>query len=220
MDKEPLPTYEDSAPGPSSRSHPGHPATNQQATGPTVKDPFNFPLDEGPPSYSKDPEIRKPVAIPQLHPDPAAPFVVAYAPILLRHGITPETWHPFVNTVSAFLTAKVSERAIAHAGNIARHVGTVPKSFGNRVGRNAESVGRHIADNAKRGNLFGVAFGIVGGAISLTLGTAASAVGSILALPATALNATFRKPKTPRERAVAYVAVANKNWLNARRLHA
>lgn len=81
-------------------------------------------------------------------------------------------------------------------------------------------MGSHIRDEAKRGNVVGAAFGAVGGAVSLTLGTVFGAVGAVTAMPATAVGAVARKPKTPRERAAVYVAVANKYWLNARGLSA
>lgn len=218
-DEETLPSYEASAPGPSSRPQ----ATSdrdQQSEGPTLNDPFNFPPSAGLPSYSEAARIDKPVAIPQTRPEPAAPFIVAYAPSLTSRGITPDTWDSFVKTMSAFLTAKVSDQAIAHAGDIARHLGSAPKSFGKGVARNAKSVGQHIKDNAKRGNILGAAVGVVGGALSLTVGTALSAAGTVISMPGKAVGAVARKPQTPVERAAAYAAVANKNWLNARGLYA
>lgn len=211
------PEYEAASPGPSS-SRPR--AASDHNEGPTLNDPFNFPSTAPLPPYSEAARIIKPVAIPQSRPDPAAPFINAYAPTLTSRGITPETWHSFVKTMSAFLTAKVSDKAIAHAGDIARHLGSGPKSFGKGVARNAKSVSQHIKDNAKRGNVLGTAFGVVGGAISLTVGTALSAVGTIVSLPASAVGAVARKPQTPLERAAAYAAVANKNWLNSRGLYA
>lgn len=216
-DEEPPPAYNDSAPGPSSRP----PATSsQQAEGPTPDTPFNFPPSEGLPPYTEASPLSKPVAIPQSRPDATAAFITAYAPSLLARGVTPETWHDFVTTVSAFLTATVSAKALAHAGDVARRLGSTPASFGKNVARNARSVGSHIRDEAKRGSVVGTAFGVVGGAVSLTLGTVFGAVGAATALPASAIGAVARKPKTPRERAVAYVAVANKDWLNARGLSA
>lgn len=210
------PPYDESAPGPSSRPS----ATSaQQPQGPTPKDPFNFPPSESLPPYTEA-APSKPVAIPQSRPDAAAAFITAYAPALLARGVTQETWHAFVATVSAFLTATVSAKAIAHAGDVARHLGSAPASFGKNVARNARSVGSHIRDQARSGNVVGAAFGVVGGAVSLTLGTVFGAVGAATAMPASAIGAVARKPKTPRERATAYVAVANKDWLNARGLRA
>lgn len=212
-----LPQYEASAPGPSSSRAP---VTSDHNEGPTLNDPFNFPQNSDLPPYSEAGQIIKPVAIPQSRPDPAAPFIDAYAPTLTSRGITPETWYSFIKTMSAFLTAKVSDKAIAHAGDIARHLGSGPRSFGKGVARNAKSVGQHIKSNAKQGNVLGAALGVVGGAISLTVGTAFSAVGTIVSLPASAVGAVARKPQTPVERAAAYAAVANKDWLNARGLYA
>lgn len=215
--EEPPPSYDDSAPGPSSRP----PATSsQQPQGPTPENPFNFPPSEGLPSYTEASPSSKPVVIPQSRPDASAAFIPAYAPALLARGVTPETWHAFVTTASAFLTATVSAKALAHAGDVARHLGSTPASFGKNVARNAARVGSHIRDEAKQGHVVGAAFGVVGGAVSLTLGTVLGAVGAAAAMPITAIGAVAKKPKTPRERATVYVAVANKDWLNARGLSA
>lgn len=214
--EEPPPAYDDSAPGPSSR--PAATSSEQQSEGPSPKNPFNFPPSEGLPSYTESTLFNKPIAIPQSRPEAAAPFLTAYAPTLLNRGITPETWHAFVTTVSAFLTANVSSKALAHTGDMAKHLGSTPASFGKNVARNAKIVGNHIRDQAKRGNVAGAALGVVGGAISLTLGTVFGAVGAATAMPATAIGAVAKKPKTPRERAAAYVVVANKDWFNSRGL--
>ncbi|KAG8156589.1 hypothetical protein KVR01_013540 [Diaporthe batatas] len=214
--EEPPPAYDDSAPGPSSR--PSATSSQQQPEGPSPKDPFNFPQGESLPSYTESTPFNKPIAVPQSRPDAAAPFIPAYAPALLTRGVTPETWHAFVTTVSAFLTANVSSKALAHAGDMAKHLGSTPASFGKNVARNAKTVGSHVRDEAKRGNVVGAAFGAVGGAISLTLGTVFGAVGAATAMPITAIGAVAKKPKTPRERAAAYVVVANKDWLNSRGL--
>ena len=215
--EEPPPAYDDSAPGPSSRPSV---TSSQRPEGPTPSNPFNFPPSEDLPSYTEATPFSKPVAVPQSRPDAAAPFITAYAPALLARGVTPETWHAFVTTASAFLTATVSSKALAHAGDMAKHLGSTPASFGKNVARNAKSVGNNIRDEAKRGNVVGAAFGAVGGAVSLTVGTVLGAVGAASAMPATAVGAVARKPKTPRERAAAYVVVANKDWLNARGLTA
>ncbi|KAK7704723.1 hypothetical protein SLS64_008488 [Diaporthe eres] len=135
--EEPPPSYDDSAPGPSSRP----PATSsQQPEGPTPENPFNFPPGEDLPSYTETSPSSKPVAIPQSRPDAAAAFIPAYAPALLARGVTPETWHAFVTTASAFLTATVSAKALAHAGDVARHLGSTPASFGKNVARNASKL--------------------------------------------------------------------------------
>lgn len=210
------PSYDDSAPGPSSRPSATSP---QQPDGPTPGNPFNFPPSESLPPYTEA-SPSKPVAIPQSRPDAAAAFITAYAPALLARGVTQETWHAFAATVSAFLTATVSAKAIAHAGDMARHFGSAPATFGKRVARDARSVGNHIRDEAKSGHVVGAAFGVVSGAVSLTLGTVFGAVGAAAAMPGSAIGAVARKPKTPRERAAAYVAVANKDWLIARGLRA
>ncbi|POS73774.1 hypothetical protein DHEL01_v207827 [Diaporthe helianthi] len=217
--EEPPPAYDDSAPSPSSRPAATTPS-EQQAEGPTPTNPFNFPPSEGLPSYTESfTPFTKPIAIPQSRPDTPAPFIpTAYAPALLTRGVTPDTWHAFITTVSAFLTATVSSKALAHAGDMAKHLGSTPASFGKNVARNAKAVGSHVRDEAQRGNVIGAALGAVGGAISLTLGTVLGAVGAATAMPATAVGAVASKPRMPRERATAYVLVANRDWLNSRGL--
>ncbi|KAI1857794.1 uncharacterized protein JN550_013057 [Neoarthrinium moseri] len=211
-----------SAPMPSTSALRNAGQTGASAQGPTVADPFDFPTDVPAPAYteSSSAPIPKPIAIPQLWPDAAAPFLPAYSPSLLRHGIPDQSWGSFLDTLSAFLTAKVSDRAISHAADIGRHVGNVPKRFGKNVATHAKSIGREIAGNAKKGNIIGAAFGVIGGAISLPVATAFGAVGAITSLPASTASAVARKPQTARERAVAYTAVANKDWFNARNLQA
>jgi hypothetical protein len=188
---------------------------------PTADAPFNFPSDDPLPTYSEASSSKQPpIAIPQESPTPTAPFLNAYPPALLSHGITQEAWSSFLDTMSAFLTAKVGERAINHAGDIAKNVGQRPTSFVKNVVSHTKSVGKNIGDNAKRGNIIGAAFGVIGGVISIPVGAALGAVGTVVSLPAHTIAAVTRKPKTPAERAVAYVTVANKDWFNKRGLHA
>lgn len=224
---EALPAYEVEAGEQSSISPP--PATREpiQATGksvgPTQDSPFNFPSD-APPSYaassSSSSSTKKPVAIPQTHPDPAAPFIDAYAPQLLQRGITPEAWRSFLQTLSAFLTAKVSDRAISHAGDVAKQIGERPKSVLKGIANHAKKVGTNIGNNAKRGNIIGATMGAIGGLISIPIAAAAGTASAALQLPASTVMAVARKPQTPRERAAAYAAVANRDWFQPRGLEA
>ncbi|KAM6535937.1 hypothetical protein FALCPG4_005462 [Fusarium falciforme] len=195
--------------------------SSKAAMRPTADAPFNFPEDGPLPTYSEASSSKQPpIAIPQESPTPTAPFLNAYPPALLSHGITQEAWSSFLDTMSAFLTAKVGERAINHAGDIAKKVGQRPTSYVKNVVSHTKSVGKNIGDNAKRGNIIGAAFGVIGGAISIPVGAALGAVGTVVSLPAHTIAAVTRKPKTPAERAVAYVTVANKDWFNKRGLHA
>ncbi|GKU10021.1 hypothetical protein FLAG1_11424 [Fusarium langsethiae] len=187
---------------------------------PTVEHPFDFP-ETSLPTYSEVSTSKEaPIAIPQETPSQTSPFLKAYAPALLGHGITQEAWSSFLDTISAFMTAKVGEKAINHAGDVAKTMGQQPVSYVKGVGNHAKSVGKSIAANAKRGNILGAAFGVVGGAISIPVGAAFGAVGTIVGLPGRTIAAAVKKPKTPAERAVAYVSVANHDWLNKRGLHA
>jgi len=205
------------------------PAYQATIQGPTIDSPFDFPTDEPPPPFtpatsstsaSTSTQHRRPIAIPQISPEKTEPFLEAYSQRLLQYGVPPESWRAFLSTTSAFLAAKVSEQAVAHAADIGRQVGNVPKRFGKETAQHAKHVGHNIRDSAKSGNYFGAAMGVVGGAISLPVGTAIRAVGATISLPFTAIHAVAHKPQTPRERAVAYAAAANEKWLGARGLKA
>ncbi|KAI0384050.1 hypothetical protein F5Y04DRAFT_248821 [Hypomontagnella monticulosa] len=218
---EQLPSYE-AVPGPSSSQHVGQ--VEAPIDGPTTDSPFNFPSDGDLPAYSEpsnEPQQQKrPIAIPQITATPTAPFLDAYSQILLRHGVTKETWSGFLRTLSGFLAATVSEKAVSHAAEMAQHVGDVPKRFGKETFAHAKSTGRAISDSAKKGNFIGAATHVVGGMVALPVATAIRAIGATVSLPFVALGAATKDPKTPEERAVAYAAAANIKWLSRRGLHA
>ncbi|CAI4214335.1 unnamed protein product [Parascedosporium putredinis] len=89
------------------------PPSSGKAAGPTAEEPFNFPSDAPPPAYtpqqgsSSSSSRAKPIAIPQNGSGAISPFILAYPPSLLAHGITSEGWYAFQRTISAFLTANV-----------------------------------------------------------------------------------------------------------------
>ncbi|KAE9362762.1 hypothetical protein N431DRAFT_433531 [Stipitochalara longipes BDJ] len=199
--------------------------------GPTADSPFDFPSEDPPPAFaptassgsastSAGPQLQRPIAIPQITPDKTEPFLSAYAQALLQYGITPESWRAFLNTMSAFLAAKVSDQAVSHAADIGRHVTNVPKRFGQHTAGHAKHIGHSIRNSAKSGDYVGAAMGVVHGTIMLPVTTALRAVGATLSLPMTAINAAAKKPLTPRERATAYAAAANDKWLSMRGLQA
>ncbi|KAI1459453.1 hypothetical protein F4805DRAFT_420343 [Annulohypoxylon moriforme] len=199
------------------------PTSANTTNAPTVTSPFNFPSDSNLPAYSATAEtiVHKPLAIPQITPDPKAPFLDAYSDVLLRHGVTPETWSGFLRTLSGFLAATVSDKAVSHAAQMARHVGQVPKRFGKETLAHAKATGHAIADSARKGNLVGAAtHTILGGAVWLPVATAIRAIGATVSLPFAVLGATVEDPKTPRERAEAYALAANAKWLHRRGLEA
>ncbi|KAI1762115.1 hypothetical protein GGR53DRAFT_502671 [Hypoxylon sp. FL1150] len=190
-----------------------------QVSGPTVSSPFNFPSDTHLPAYVPPPPSaaeRRPITIPQIQAAPTAPFLDSYSELLLRHGVTREAWAAFLSTLSGFLAATVSQKAVSHAAEMAQHVGDVPRRFGEETWAHMKRTGHHISDNAKRGNIVGV----VAGTIALPVATAIRAVGAGVSLPFAALGAVVRNPKTPRERAVAYAESANVKWLRRRGLEA
>ncbi|PFH61467.1 hypothetical protein XA68_17298 [Ophiocordyceps unilateralis] len=218
--------------GPSSSSAPvpSDPAPAYEAAAPTLANPFQFPsnsllpaYDEalGDPSGSGSPTAdARPIAIPQLYPGPTAPFLSAYAPALLRHGVTVATWRSFVDTVSAFLTARVSDRAVNYATDVARQVSQGPKSFGKGVAMHVKAVGRDISRNARRGSILGTTLAVLEGVIAIPVSTAIGAASAALRLPGSAMDAVITAPQTPLQRANAYAAVANRDWLHARGLQA
>lgn len=246
---DPVPAYQESRSGPSdsasfsvshSLSASVSASTLQAPAGtsglaPTITSPFNFPTDgkgkdgsviaSAPPIYdnvgsSSSSATVRTIAFPQIKPDPDSPFLPAYAPVLLSYGITKETWRSFMTTISAFLTATISDRALSHATDVAAHMGQTPKNLGRNVAAHAKSIGKNVSDNAKRGNILGAAVGLIGGTISLPITTALGIVGTTLSLPGQAIGAVTKKPRTPQERAATYAAVANDEWLHMRGLHA
>ncbi|PYI02392.1 hypothetical protein BO78DRAFT_400588 [Aspergillus sclerotiicarbonarius CBS 121057] len=194
---------------------------------PTAESPFDFPAlatpppsGSGPASTSHPPQFPHLIAIPQIATAPTAPFLDAYAPPLLQYGITPESWRGFLTTLSAFLAARVSDQALAHAADMGRHVMTGPKRFAQGTRDHARSIKENIHDAAKDGHYVRAAMGVVGGAIGLPVGTALRAVGATVSLPGGAVRAVTQKPQTPRERAAAYAAAATEKWLLQRGLQA
>lgn len=203
--------------------------TDSKTAGPTADAPFRFPADAPLPAYSLQPSTSqagpstptgKLIAIPQVQPTPTSPFLKAYAPALLRHGIVEQTFLSFLETLSAFLAAKVSDRAVAHASDVAASVGEGPKSHFKHVYGHTKDVFRNIGSNAKKGNIFGAVGGIIGGTVSVPVSAALGTVGAVVSLPGRTLGAVSKKPLTQRQRAEAYVAVANKDWFWKRGLEA
>lgn len=209
LNEEELPSYPHEQSGPSTATAPQFPPTEKSggAIGPTTSAPFNFPTTDLP-SYETAVDFQKPLAIPQTSPTPDAPFIPAYPTDLLTYGIPTESWHSFVDTVSAFLSAKVSQQAVHHATDVAKSIQDYHKQYVTQVKRSFRGMGK----SAKQFNPFGV----VGGALGLTFGTVGHAVGSIFNAPLSLIQ----KPRTPRERATVYVTTANKDWFHRRGLHA
>ncbi|KAH6662436.1 hypothetical protein F5X68DRAFT_218573 [Plectosphaerella plurivora] len=228
-----LPAYEPVSPV-SSHSHPSTSSAAASAAtnittpgvpgpqGPSVDHPFDFPSSAPLPPYTPrlNDGSRPTIAIPQVKSDVPSPFLQAYPPTLQSFGITPETWLAFLETLSAFLMAKVSDRALAHVADIGRHVGAGPKSRAMHVANHVKHVGKNIGSNAKRGNVIGAVMGAVGGIISIPVSAAVQTVDAIISVPFNAASAAVKTPKTPRERADGYLAVANKDWFGARGIRA
>lgn len=161
----------------------------------------------------------KPIAIPQVVPDATSPFITAYPPCLLARGITEQSWNSFLDTVSAFLTAKVGDRAVSHAGDMAKHFAEGTTNLGKNIANHGKHLGKDIAKHAKKGNIFGVAATLIAGAVSLPVMTALGAVGTVTRLPGAAVGAITKKPKTAADRVNAYNVVVNEKWFHQRGLH-
>ncbi|KAK7970172.1 hypothetical protein PG996_001393 [Apiospora saccharicola] len=192
-------------------------------SGPTPSEPFNFPTGGVlPPSYSPPTPSggQRPIAIPQSSPDKAAPFLQAYPPSLLSYGIPKNTWESFVKTTNAFLTAKVGNQAVQHAADMGRKISDLPKRYSKDTVAQAKQIRRDVSDQAKKGNYIAASVGAIGGSIALPVGTALRIAGAAVMLPMTLMGSIAAKPKTPRERAAAYVAAANGKWFHGRGLDA
>ncbi|KAH7171391.1 hypothetical protein EDB81DRAFT_197152 [Dactylonectria macrodidyma] len=226
VDDDAPPTYQATDPGPSlTQPTPplgGDKSGKRDSARPTAESPFSFPIDAPLPPYSaaSGSNSQRPIAIPQVTPESASPLLAAYAPLLLSYGIPAETWHSFLDTVSAFLAAKVSDRALRHAANMGKQVGEGPKSLVKGIVSHAKDVGKGIGAHAKRGNILGAAMGVIGGAISIPVSAAVGTVHTAVQLPGSAIMAATKSPESARERATAYLAVVNKDWFHSRGLHA
>ncbi|KAH6889265.1 hypothetical protein B0T10DRAFT_487628 [Thelonectria olida] len=218
----PPPAYEHVDSGSSEAKQAEEGTNTGKSARPTADAPFNFPSDTPLPSYleASGSSGQLPIAIPQIKPDPTAPLLVAYAPALLRYGIPKDTWLSLLDAVSAFLAAKVTDRALRHAANMGQHVSEGPKDYFKGVYSHAKHVGKDIGASTKRGNILGAAAGVIAGAVTIPVHAAVGAVGTVVGVPMSAVRAATKKPETPRERAEAYFGVVNKDWLNKRGLHA
>lgn len=191
---------------------------------PTVSEPFNFPTSAPIPARSPDqPRLAANskvglIVIPQRSPDPKSPFIAAYPPSLLAYGITDRTWVSFLDTMSAFLAAKVSDRALSHAATMARRFGEKPMDVGKRIQSHGKSIGQAIVDHGRRGHIISAGLDVVRGIVSLPLMAASGIVHTGLSLPGTTVSAVLEKPQTPLQRAAAYALTANEKWLRPRGL--
>ena len=177
--------------------------------------------DEPAPSYiSSNETATRPIAVPQLSPDPTAPLIQAYATSLLTYGITRESWLAFLTTLSDHLAAKGSDQAKNHAGDVAKQIGKLPLNYTKGVSDHAKSLGRGISASAKKGNVAGVVTGTIGGGIGLTCHTIFGAVGTVCSMPFVSMGIALQKPQTARQRAMAAIAAANKSIFTPRKLSA
>ncbi|KAI1356824.1 hypothetical protein F5Y01DRAFT_321189 [Xylaria sp. FL0043] len=182
-----------------------------------------FPTSSGSGGSSSYPSTSTPLvlAIPQIAAKPTAPFPPAYnRAVLLRRGVTQEAFTSFLSTLSAFLTASVSERALDHALDVGRSLNAVPKRFSKETLAHAKEVGRRAEQRIRKGNIIGAGVSVIAGAVTLPIVGAIHAVGAAVSLPAAVGGGLAKKPLSPRERADAYVAVAQRDWFAERGLTA
>ncbi|KAI8954319.1 hypothetical protein F4801DRAFT_533897 [Xylaria longipes] len=171
-------------------------------------------------SSSSIPSAGVLLAVPQVAPQPTSPFLSAYSTaVLLRRGISNETFISFLSTLSAFLSATVSERALAHAGDVGRSLNDIPKKFSKDTLAHVKDVGKRVGESAKKGNIIGAGIGALAGTVAIPVAAALRVVdATVRQLPAAVGGGLSRKPLSPRERADAYLAVAQKDWFTARGL--
>ncbi|KAI1312443.1 hypothetical protein F5Y03DRAFT_237437 [Xylaria venustula] len=159
------------------------------------------------------------IAIPQVAAKATAPFPAAYnRPFLLRRGVTQDAFTSFLATLSAFLTATVSERALTHAQDVGRSLNDVPKRLTQDTIAHAKTVGRRAEARARKGNLIGAGVTAIAGVVTIPVAAALHVAGAALSLPVTVGGGLAKKPLSPRERADAYLAVAQKDWFGQRGL--
>jgi len=178
------------------------------------------PYSPSPSSSSSKPIL---LAIPQLKAQPTSPFLPSYStPILLPHGITSASFTSFLSALSAFLSASVSERALAHAGDVGRSIVTdIPKRFSRDTLAHLKDVSRGVADEARKGRIISAGVGAIAGAVTIPVAASVRLIhATIHQLPAAAVGSISKKPLSPRERADAYVAVAQRDWFATRGLKA
>lgn len=161
-----------------------------------------------PPPYTAAANSSKLIAVPQISDQPTAPFLIAYPSVLIRYGITPEYWTRFVERASTCLFATASQHASQHATDIGNSI----KGFHKDSAATAKTSLKGIGDSAKRLNPFGV----IGGTVGLAVHATGYIVGSVFNAPLSAMQA----PQTRKQRALAYLAEANKNDFQARGLEA
>ncbi|KEY70160.1 hypothetical protein S7711_03386 [Stachybotrys chartarum IBT 7711] len=200
--------------------------SSRKSKRPTIDSPFDFgPVRSSSFSVeevSDDDEPAKPlpIAIPQTQPLATAAFVKGFPRSLRNYDIRRSAWLSFVDTVSGFLDASVSQQAINHAMDVATHISKRPQKLATNVATRTAAIGQEIGSSAKQGNLFGVAAGVIKGTVSIPLNVVMSTTTAVLGLPISTAVAVSKKPPTPRERATSYLAVANQEWLMPRRLYA
>lgn len=62
---------------------------SQHRDGPSISDPFNFPIDVPVPPYSPpEDKKRRYIVVPQVLSDPTAAFLPVFSPRLIAYGIT------------------------------------------------------------------------------------------------------------------------------------
>jgi hypothetical protein len=77
-----------------------------------------------------------------------------------------------------------------------------------------KEVGRHIGSSARKGHFLAAGVGALAGTVTIPVAAALRLAGA----PAAAVGGLAKKPLSPRERADAYVTVAQKDWFGARGL--
>ncbi|KAI2635538.1 hypothetical protein GGS21DRAFT_87459 [Xylaria nigripes] len=199
-------------------------ASSSTAPGPGETHYFELPGDiSSPGSSSRTPtSIPSILAIPQVTSQPTSPFLLAYnTSFLLPRGIPNEAFTSFLTTLSAFLSANISDRALAHAAEVGRSLNSIPKKFSRDTVAHVKGVGRSIGESAKRGKIISAGLSALAGTVSIPVSAAFRVVDATLhQLPATLSDGLSKKPLSPRERAEAYVAVAQKDWFLVRGLSA
>ncbi|KAI1828506.1 hypothetical protein F4861DRAFT_5023 [Xylaria intraflava] len=204
-----------------------HGSMSSSAAGPSTSrreqtDYSSLPEVVIPPEHSKSRNTPPSLilAIPQTAPQPTSPFLQAYSTaFLLSRGIPSEAFTSFLSTLSAFLSATVSERALAHVSDVGRNLNDIPKKFSRDTVDHVKQIGRHVGNSAREGKLVTTGYRALAGTVSIPVTAALRIVDATVRQLPTAVGSGFsRKPPSPRERAEAYVTITQKDWFQARGL--
>ncbi|KAJ3474898.1 hypothetical protein NLG97_g9647 [Lecanicillium saksenae] len=176
------------------------------------------PKPNGRPFYCNASTIPPLIAVPQVYPNTSSPFVPAYPPVLLSHGVTEQSWRLFLEDASNIQAHKLPHRIILHGRDMAVTAATTTVELVKRLCSNPfKGAGKYWAEEAKDGGAASATCAIATEVACFPLAyiTCWVAVPFVIGI-VTILTSPLRRC----ERAAAYAAAINKKRLHCRGLHA